>query len=131
MEDKKTAPSNIDEYIDACRPEIRDTLREIRCVIRETAPDATERISYRMPTFEQNGPLVYFAAFAKHIGFYPLPDSIETFAEDLAPYKTSTGAVQFPIDKEIPYDLIRRITAYRLAKNLEKGEEEPRRTKKS
>ena len=130
MEDKKITPSNIDEYIDACRPEIRDTLREIRRVIRETAPDATERISYRMPAFEQNGPLVYFAAFAKHIGFYPLPDSIETFADALAPYKTSTGAVQFPIDKEIPYDLIRRITAYRLQENLKKAAEKPGRNKK-
>ncbi len=130
MEEKKETPSNIDEYIDSCCPEIRDTLREIRRVIRETAPDATERISYRMPAFEQNGPLVYFAAFTNHIGFYPLPDSIETFADDLAPYKTSTGAVQFPIGKEIPYDLIRRITAYRLARNLGKPAEEPRRAKK-
>lgn len=131
MDDHKKTPTNTDEYIELCRPEIRDTLREIRRVIRETAPDATERISYRMPAFEQNGPLVYFAAFANHIGFYPLPDSIETFADALAPYKTSTGAVQFPIGKEIPYDLIRRITAYRLAKNLEKAAEKPRGTKQS
>lgn len=130
MDDSKNAPSVIDEYIDSCRPEIRDTLREIRRVIRETAPEATERIAYRMPAFEQNGPLVYFAAFANHIGFYPLPDSIENFADDLKPYKTSTGAVQFPIGKEIPYDLIRRITAYRLAKNLAMPAENPRRPKK-
>lgn len=130
MDDKKKAPSNIDEYIDSCRPEIRETLREIRRVIRETAPEATERIGYGMPAFEQNGPLVYFAAFTNHIGFYPLPESIDVFAEALAPYKTSKGAVQFPIGKEIPYDLIRKITAYRLAKNLEKAAEKPRRTKR-
>ena len=130
VEEINKTPASIDEYIDSCRPEIRDVLREIRRVIRETAPEATERIGYGMPAFEQNGPLVYFAAFSKHIGFYPLPESIETFAEALAPYKTSKGAVQFPIDKEIPYDLIRRITAYRLQENLKKAAEKPGRNKK-
>jgi uncharacterized protein YdhG (YjbR/CyaY superfamily) len=70
-----------------------------------------------MPTFTLHGNLVHFAAFAKHIGFYPVPTGIEAFKEELAPYKQGKGSVQFPLDKPIPYDLIRRIVAFRVQEN--------------
>ena len=74
-----------------------------------------------MPTFYFHGNLVHFAAYKKHIGFYPSPSGIEAFKEEISSYKWAKGSVQFPLDKPIPYDLIRRITAYRVAENLEKS----------
>lgn len=112
------APQDIDEYIAGFPPEIQAVLQEIRATVRRAAPDAVEAIAYQMPTFRQEGNLVHFAAYKKHIGFYPAPTGLEAFKEDLAGYKGSKGAVQFPLDRPIPYDLIRRITAYRVSENL-------------
>ena len=108
------AYSTIDEYIAAFEPEVQVILSTIRNIIRELAPEATEKISYQMPTYYQNGNLVHFAAFQKHIGFYPTPSGIEAFQEELARYKNAKGSVQFPLNQPIPYDLIRRIVLYRL-----------------
>lgn len=111
----------IDNYIVQFPEDVQVLLNEIRKVIKEAAPEATEKISYQMPTFYFHGNLVHFAAYKKHIGFYPAASGIEAFKEEIAAYKWAKGSVQFPLDKPIPYDLIRRITAYRVAENLEKS----------
>ena len=105
----------IDNYISTFPKPIREILEKIRSVIVEEAPEAQEAISYSMPAFKLNGKgLVYFAAFKKHIGFYPTPSGISAFEKEMAKYKTAKGSVQFPIDKPIPYDLMRKIVRYRV-----------------
>jgi len=118
MQDKPEAPTTIDAYIAGFEPSIRKLLEEVRMVVRKAAPQATEKISYQMPTLFLEGNLVHFAAFKNHIGFYPTPTGIEEFAKELAPYKGAKGSVQFPMDQPLPLDLIRRITEYRVAENL-------------
>lgn len=119
--DKKPAPTTIDEYIAGFPPEIQQILVKIRSVVHEAAPQATEKISYQMPTFFLNGNLVHFAAFKNHIGFYPVPSGIEAFKEELSAYKGAKGSVQFPYKQPIPYDLIRRIVLFRVEENLKKA----------
>ncbi len=112
--------STIDEYIGLFPDDVQNILQEIRQVIKSTAPDATEKISYQMPTFYLKGNLVHFAAFKNHIGFYPVPSGIEKFKEELSQYKGGKGSVQFPLDKPMPYDLIKRIVLFRVEENLSK-----------
>lgn len=112
---------NIDEYIAAFPADIRKILETIRTVIQETAPQAEEAMSYQMPTFKLHGNLVHFAAFKNHIGFYPTPSGTEAFKKELASYKGGKGSIQFPLDKPIPYDLIREIVRFRVKENLEKA----------
>jgi uncharacterized protein YdhG (YjbR/CyaY superfamily) len=114
-------PKNVDEYIAIFPPNVRKILEKIRLTIREAAPDAEEKISYRMPTFYLKGNLVHFAAFRNHIGFYPTPSGIERFKQEISAYKSSKGAVQFQLDQPIPYDLIRRIVEFRVKENVEKA----------
>lgn len=104
----------IDTYISKFPPEIQTILSRLREVIHQAAPDAIEKISYQMPTFWQNGNLVHFAAFKNHIGFYPTPEGITGFKDELSVYKNAKGSVQFPLDKPIPYDLISRIVRFRV-----------------
>ncbi len=118
--EKKPTPASIDEYILACEPQVQATLQQIRAFIHETAPQASERISYGMPAFHQNGILVWFAAHSHHIGFYPSGEGIQAFKDELTPYKFSKGAVQFPLDQPMPFDLMRRIVLHRLEVNLNK-----------
>lgn len=113
--------ATIDEYIAGFPAHIQEILQRIRATIREAAPEAQEAIKYRLPTFTLHGNLVHFGAFKDHIGFFPDPSGIEAFADELAPYRTSKGTVQFPLDKPIPYDLIRKVTAYRVQENLAKA----------
>jgi len=113
----KGRDENIDEYIHMFPEDVQDKLRKIRELIKEAAPDAKEAISYGIPTFKLNGNLVHFAAYEKHIGFYPTPSGIEAFRKELSKYNMSKGAVQFPIDDEIPYDLVRRIVLFRVGEN--------------
>ncbi|BCG57397.1 iron chaperone [Paenibacillus sp. URB8-2] len=120
---------SIDEYISTCTPEVQDILQTLRKVIQESAPDAKEKISYQMPTFDLHGNLVHFAAFKKHIGFYPAPSGIEAFKEELKEYHKSKGTLQFPIDQPLPYDLISRIVKYRVASNMEKAEAKSKKKK--
>jgi len=87
---------------------------------REAAPDATEKISYRMPTFFLNGNLVHFAAYKQHIGFYPAPSGTERFADELKEYATSKGAIRFPLDGPLPLDLVSRIVRFRADENRKK-----------
>lgn len=107
----------IDGYIADAPEEVRGILEEMRRTIREAAPGAEEAISYQMPTFRLNGNLVHFAAFKMHIGFYPTPSGIEAFKDEITEYKSAKGSVQFPLDEPIPYDLVRRITEYRVKEN--------------
>lgn len=112
---------DIDAYIQSFPPDIQKILEHLRRTIRENAPGAEEAIRYGMPTFRLNGNLVHFAAFEHHIGFYPTPSGIEAFEEELAPYKHAKGSVQFPIDKPIPYDLVKKIVQFRVKESLESG----------
>lgn len=121
MRTDQTAPKTIDEYIAGFPDEVQEILEKIRTTIREAAPEAQETIKYQMPTFTLEGNLVYFAAYKKHIGFYPVPTGIEAFKEELSQYKGGKGSVQFPLDKPIPYDLISRIVLFRVKENLEKA----------
>jgi uncharacterized protein YdhG (YjbR/CyaY superfamily) len=107
-------PNSIDEYI-ATQPEnVQPLLEKIRETIRVVVPEATEKISWRMPTFWQGENLIHFAAFKKHIGLYPGGEATTVFAERLVGYKTSKGAIQLPIDKPIDYDLITDIVRWRV-----------------
>ena len=117
---KETEAKTIDEYIARYPADVALILEKTRAIIHTVAPEAQEDISYRIPVFRLHGPLVYFAAYRNHIGFYPTSSGIDHFKEELSQYKTSRGAVQFPLNKEIPYDLIGRITAFRVAENIEK-----------
>ena len=110
----------IDEYIDAFPADVRDLLQKMRQAIRDAAPEATEAISYQMPTFKLNGNLVHFAAFKNHIGFYPAPSAIERFKAELSQYKWSKGAVQFPLDKPLPFELVKKMVAFRIRESLQK-----------
>ena len=104
----------IDKYISDFPEEVRKILEKIRETIRIEAPAATEAINYGIPTFQWNGNLVHFAGFKHHIGFYPTPSGIEAFKKELSSFKGAKGSVQFPLDKPIPYDLIRRIVQFRV-----------------
>jgi uncharacterized protein YdhG (YjbR/CyaY superfamily) len=113
-------PASINEYIKGFPPETQKLLEEIRSTIRKAAPDAQEKISYAMPSFSQNGILVYFAAFKNHIGFYPTSSAVELFEKDLSVYKRGRGSVQFPLDKPLPKTLIAEIVKFRVQENLGK-----------
>ena len=119
----------IDEYISQFPHDVQEILKNIRQIIKEAVPEAREKISYRMPTFDLHGNLVHFAAFKKHIGLYPTPSGIETFDRELSEYKTSKGGVQFPLEKPIPYELIKKIVQFRAAENIQKAEEKLKRKK--
>jgi uncharacterized protein YdhG (YjbR/CyaY superfamily) len=121
METTRT-PKTIDEYIVQFPKEVQQKLQSVRQAIHEEAPLAVEKISYQMPTFYFRGNLIHFAAFQHHIGLYPLPETLETFANDLAPYKQGKGSVQFPLDQDLPLEVIRRIVRFRLAQALKKKE---------
>lgn len=113
-------PENIDQYIADFPIEMQKLLQQIRETIHKAVPEAKEVISYGMPAFKQNTVLVYFAGYAKHIGFYPTGSGIEAFKEEFTQYKWSKGAVQFPLDKPLPLDLITRITKFKGERDLEK-----------
>jgi uncharacterized protein YdhG (YjbR/CyaY superfamily) len=107
---------SIDEYIARFPPEVQKALGEVRALIRATAPDATETISYAIPTFDINGKhLVHFAGYQKHIGVYPTPRGIEALEKELEPYRHGKGTLQFPLDRPLPTDLIRRVVEARVA----------------
>jgi uncharacterized protein YdhG (YjbR/CyaY superfamily) len=114
MPGRSTATS-IDEYIAGFPPETQKALEEVRALIKASAPDATERISYAIPTFDLNGRhLVHFAGYEKHIGFYPTASGIAAFKEELRAYKSAKGSVRFPLGRPLPRELIRRIVAFRV-----------------
>lgn len=122
MENNKVGFTSIDEYIATFPEDIQKILEELRATIKAAAPEATEKISYQMPTFYLKGNLVHYAAYKRHIGFYPAPRGIEAFKDELARYEGSKGAIRFPIGEPLPLDLISRIVNFRVADNLKNAE---------
>lgn len=106
--------ATVDEYIAQYSPQMQEICQNIRRTIREAAPNAIEKISYGIPTFYDGENLIHFGVAKKHIGLYPTSSGVTVFAQRLAEYKTSRGAVQLPLTKPIPYDLIREITLFRV-----------------
>ncbi len=129
MEEKDSLRS-IDEYIAKFKPEVQEILNKLKKAIQESAPEAVEKISYQMPTFYLYGNLVHFAAYDKHIGFYPAPSAIEAFSSELSEYKKAKGSVQFPIEKTLPYDLIRDMVKFRVAENMQKEDDRIKKKQK-
>lgn len=111
----------VDGYIQQFSESTQEILQQIRQLIKEVVPEATEKMSYQMPTYYYKENLVHFAAYEKHIGFYPAPSGIAAFEKELKAYKHAKGSVQFPLDKPIPFELIRRITSYRLEEIQQKS----------
>jgi len=115
-------PNSFDEYILDFPVEVQDLLNQVRSTIRQAAPDAEESMSYGMPAYKTYGkPLVYFAGFKNHIGFYATPTGHAEFAKELSKYKQGKGSVQFPIDQPMPLDLIFQIVEFRVIENMEKA----------
>ncbi|MDR2566308.1 MAG: DUF1801 domain-containing protein [Bifidobacteriaceae bacterium] len=106
------APASVDEYLAAFSGERRAILERVRLTVARAAPDAVEAISYGMPTFKQGRAVMHFAAMKNHLGVYPMPSAVAAFAGRLSEYKTSKGAVQFPWDKPIPFELIAEMTRF-------------------
>jgi uncharacterized protein YdhG (YjbR/CyaY superfamily) len=109
--------ADVDRYIARFPEETRRRMTQIRSIIHAEIPDVTETISWGMPTFKYRGTLVSFAAYKHHIGLYPLPDTIVAFRQELEGYRTSKGAIRFPLDKELPSRLVRNLVRYRFAGN--------------
>ncbi len=112
------APANIDDYISQFPGDVQQMLMQMRTTIQLAAPQATEAISYGIPTFRLNGNLVHFAAYQHHIGFYPGPAAIEAFLDELTHYKCAKGTVQFPLHQPLPLSLIRDMVSFRAMQNL-------------
>lgn len=119
MEENKQDFTTIDEYIMLYPPEIQEKLNALRALIHSAAPEVTEAISWRMPTFKLYGNLVHFAVFKNHIGLYPGESGIRVFEDKMKDYKSSKGAVQFPLDKPLPLKLVEEIVLYRVKENTE------------
>ena len=120
-EARRATPKSIDQYIAGFPPEVRAILERIRRTIRSAAPEAQETISYGIPAFTQNGTLVYYAAFKKHIGFYPPVSGDASLENAISPYAGEKGNLRFPLDQPIPYGLIERIVRLRVKQNLAKA----------
>jgi uncharacterized protein YdhG (YjbR/CyaY superfamily) len=118
---RKNKIETIDDYIASCPEAVRPKLEKLRRAIRSAAPQAEEAISYRMPAFKWNGPLVYFAAFKTHIGFFPTSSPIPVFKKELSAFKTSKGTIRFPLDRPIPFDLVKKIVRFKLKENSARG----------
>lgn len=116
----KKKNQEIDNYIENFPKEVQIILQKIREEIQKTAPRAEEVMSYGIPTFRLNGNLVHYGGFKNHIGFFPSPSGIAKFKKELSQYKTSKGTIQFQIKDPIPYDLIKKITKFRISENLKK-----------
>jgi uncharacterized protein YdhG (YjbR/CyaY superfamily) len=110
----------IDEYIETFDPEIQKTLREIREFIQKEAPEAVEKISYKMPTFYLGGNLVHFAAFKDHYSLFPSPPATAAFEKELAPYRSGKGTLRFPLGEPVPWEIIRKVLQFRLKENSAK-----------
>lgn len=111
---------SVDDYIFVFPPAAKKLLKEMRKIIKGAAPEAEEVISYNMPAFRQHGMLVFYAAYNEHIGFYPTGSGIAAFKDELGKYKSSKGAVQFPLNEPLPVKLIERIVKFKLKENIAK-----------
>jgi uncharacterized protein YdhG (YjbR/CyaY superfamily) len=119
MADRST-PGTIDDYIAAFPPDVRSILQKIRLTVRKAAPQAEEKISYKIPSFALNGALIYFAAFKKHIGLYPPVRGDDKLRKEIARYRGEKGNLKFPLDEPIPYKLIARVVKFRVKEHLER-----------
>lgn len=117
---KENAVSTMDEYMLQFPMEVQTILRDLRAFIENLVPEATQKISYQMPTFYLYGNLVHFAAYKNHIGFYPAPSAIEAFQEEISKYKWAKGSVQFPLKDPMPYELIKKMVLFRVKENTNK-----------
>jgi len=120
MKSEMAPAKNIDSYIAEFPTKVQSSLKKLRKLIKQLVPSATEDIKYGMPTFVLQGNLVHFAAYQHHIGFYPTPAVIVHFEKDLTPYQTSKGAIQFPINEPLPFELIEQMVIYRLKMHQQK-----------
>lgn len=120
----KKKPADVDEYIAAAPEEVQSKLKEIRALIKRTAPTAKERMSYGMPYYDYHGRLAYFSHWKAHLGLYIPTPVIEEHAEDLAAYETTKATVRFPLTKKLPAGLVKKLVTARMRKN------EARRKKK-
>ena len=109
----------IDEYILTFPKEIQEKLKTIRALIIKEVPNAIETFKYGMPTFDLYGNLVHFAGYKNHIGFYPAPSGLKAFKSEIGKYNNSKGAVQFPLDKPLPIELIQKIVLFRIKENID------------
>jgi uncharacterized protein YdhG (YjbR/CyaY superfamily) len=116
----KTA-ANTDDFIAGFPVDVQKKLEQIRSTVKKIAPTASEAIAYGIPTFKLHGNLVHFSAYRSHIGFYPGATGVEAFKDRLGEYQCSKGAIQFPLDKPLPLQLIRDIVQFRVAENTEKA----------
>jgi uncharacterized protein YdhG (YjbR/CyaY superfamily) len=131
MMSDKSAPRTIDEYIAEFPPKIRSVLNKIKATVKKAAPQAEEKISYRMPAFFLNGVLIYFAAFKNHIGVYPPVRGDEKLIRAIARHRCEKGNLKFPLDEPIPYGLIGRIVKSRVAEQLAKANAKRKRSRHS
>ncbi|HUH97596.1 MAG TPA: DUF1801 domain-containing protein [Anaerolineales bacterium] len=121
--------NSIDDYIARCPAGVQKKLKDLRAVIKASAPDAVEKISYQIPTFYLKGNLVHFAAFKNHIGFYPTASGVQAFGRETAKYASTKGTIQFPLDKPLPLKLVSKIVKFRVAENLRRAERRSRKAK--
>jgi uncharacterized protein YdhG (YjbR/CyaY superfamily) len=112
-----TKPKDTEAYVAAFPEATRMRLRQVRATIKKAAPQVEEVVSYGMPGYKLNGMLVWFAGYARHIGFYPGSSGIASFKKELSEYKSAKGSVQFPLDKPLPLGLIARIVKFRVKEN--------------
>ena len=127
MDTKLPAPESVDAYIQSYPEDIQIKLMAIRAAIKAAVPEAKEKISYGMPGFMYNGPLIYYAAFKNHIGLYPTPNGVEEFQSELSRYRQGKGSVQFPMAEELPLEQIARIAAFRAEDNRMKESDRKKR----
>ncbi len=120
MSKKNTMSQEVDAYVSAQSPATRRALEELRSCIWQAAPNVSELMNYNIPAFSlveggKRDQQVMIAGYLKHVGFYPHPDVIEAFADQLAEYKLAKGSVQFPLNKPIPKELVMKMVKYRLS----------------
>lgn len=113
-------PATVEEYISSFPPGMQELLQQVRITIQKAAPAAEECIAYAMPAYKLNGPLVYFAGYKSHVGFYATPTGHEAFKKELSKYKEGKGSVQFPLHEPMPLKLIEKIVKFRVKENMAK-----------
>lgn len=131
MNKSNLKPAHIDEYHNSFTADIQKILEQLRRAIKQAAPKATETISYGMPAFKLNRVLVFYAVHKEHIGFYPTPNPIVHFKQELQKYTTSKGAIQFPFDKTLPLTLIKKIVKFRVAEDNDNSKSQKKKYSKS
>lgn len=121
----RSQPATIDEYIADFSPEVQSILKKIRLMIKRAAPNAHEKISYKIPAFALDGILIYFAAFKKHIAIYPPVRGDDKLRKQIARYRGVKGNLKFPLDEPIPYELIARVIKFRVKEHAGRMRSKP------